>query len=59
MDNNDQSKPYLIRITAIAFVEVEVEALNYNEAISYAKNLYDDGCVNDPSYWNIKSIRYE
>lgn len=56
---NDQSKTYFIKITAIAFTEVEVEALNYNEAISFAKNLYEDGCVNDPNYWNIKLIRYE
>lgn len=56
---NDQSKTYNIRITAIAFTEVEVEASDYNEAISYAKNLYDDGCISDINYWNIKLIRYE
>lgn len=56
---NDQSKTYLIKITAIAFTEIEVEASDYNEATSFAKNLYDDGCVSDPNYWNIKLIRYE
>lgn len=56
---NDQSKTYNIKITAIAFTEVEVEASDYNEAISFAKNLYDDGCISDPNYWNIKLIRYE
>lgn len=55
---NDQSKTYIIKITAIAFTEIEVEASDYNEAISYAKNLYDDGCISDPNYWNIK-LRYE
>ena len=56
---NDQSKTYFIRITAEAFVEVEVEALDYEKAILAAKDLYCDGYVSDPNYWNIKLIRYE
>ena len=56
---NDQSKTYLIRITVEAFVEVEVEALDYEKAVLAAKDLYYNGYVSDPNDWNIKSIIYE